>query len=125
MIVFRSDGRVLKRHVLCYGDMPTAPESPKKIADGEYTYTFAGWSEEVRPVTGDMIYTAVYTGIPIEREPEPAIVLSDRLKRLFLTAIAVGGVSVFGLIPSGVILIFGTRKRKKLSSDRKNGVPRD
>lgn len=125
MIVFMSDGRVLKRQVLCYGDMPTAPESPKKIADGEYTYTFAGWSEEVRPVTGDMIYAAVYTGIPIEREPEPAIVLSDRLKRLFLTAIAVGGVSVFGLIPSGVILIFGTRKRKRLSSDRKNGVPRD
>ena len=125
MIVFMSDGRVLKRQALCYGDMPTPPEDPKKIADGEYTYTFAGWSEDVRPVTGDMIYTAMYTGIPIEREPEPAIVLSDRLKRLFLTAFAVGGVSVFGLVPSAVILASGAKKRKKLSSNRKNGAPRD
>ena len=36
-------------------------EAPKKASDAQYTYTFIGWEPEISPVTGDIVYTAVYS----------------------------------------------------------------
>ena len=33
---------------------------PAKAADAQYTYTFAGWDAAIAPVTGDVIYTAIF-----------------------------------------------------------------
>ena len=43
-----------------YGQTPVFGGSTDKAADAEYTYTFAGWDNEVVPVTGDATYTATY-----------------------------------------------------------------
>ncbi len=56
------DDSVIDTTTVEYGVVPTHAE-PVKAATAEYTYTFAGWSPEVTAVTGDISYTATFTGI--------------------------------------------------------------
>ena len=51
---------VTSTEVYEYGTTPEFKGSTDKAADPEYTYTFAGWDNEIAPVTGDATYTATY-----------------------------------------------------------------
>ena len=56
------DGSVLWESVVSYGAVPTYGGSePTKAATAQYTYSFAGWSPEIAAVTGDTVYTAVFS----------------------------------------------------------------
>mgnify|MGYP001075264077 CR=1 FL=1 len=54
------DGKVLKSETVDYGTLPTAPTNPSRPEDEKRTYEFIGWDKEIAPVTGDVVYTAVY-----------------------------------------------------------------
>ena len=50
-----------------YGEMPEYKgKTPTKPADEYYTYTFAGWTPVISPVTGDAVYKAVYSKRPVQ-----------------------------------------------------------
>ena len=55
------DGTELQSGKVAYGEKPVyTGAEPTKATTAQYTYTFAGWGE-IKPVTGDATYTAIYT----------------------------------------------------------------
>ena len=54
------DGSVIDHTIVAYGETPTHADVTK-TATAEFTYTFAGWTPTIVPVTGDAEYTAVFT----------------------------------------------------------------
>ncbi len=55
------DGTELQSEVLEFGAKPVYNgKTPAKAATKQYTYTFAGWDNEVTAVAGDATYTAKY-----------------------------------------------------------------
>lgn len=56
------DGTVLYEEMVDYLGMPEYKgETPVKAADAQYTYTFAGWDNDIKQVEGAQIYTATYS----------------------------------------------------------------
>ena len=57
------DGTVLETDTgVSEGSTPTYDgATPAKPATAEYTYTFAGWTPAIAPITGDTVYTATFT----------------------------------------------------------------
>ena len=61
------DGSVLQSSPVPYGDKPVySGDTPAKESTPEYTYSFAGWSPEIKEVTADTTYTATYNSIPVD-----------------------------------------------------------
>ena len=62
-ITFKNEnGAILQQSAFEYGTMPVySGETPVKASTAHATYTFAGWSPELTKVSGETVYTAVYT----------------------------------------------------------------
>ncbi|MDO4620846.1 MAG: InlB B-repeat-containing protein [Lachnospiraceae bacterium] len=61
------DGTVLKTETLTYGTTPVySGETPTKDSDAEHTYSHTGWTPELKAVSGDAVYTAVFSSEPRE-----------------------------------------------------------
>ena len=69
-IIFQNeDGTVLQRSNFAYGVTPVySGETPIKPATAEFTYTFAGWTPTISPVTGAQTYTATYNSVKKQYE---------------------------------------------------------
>ena len=61
---FEDGVTVLDSQVLEYGETPTTTMTPSKNAEEHYYYTFAGWTPEITPVTGDASYTPLFVKEP-------------------------------------------------------------
>ena len=55
---------VLDQVTVAYGETPGTHLTPSEPMEEHYYYTFAGWSPEIVPVTGEASYTAVFTRKP-------------------------------------------------------------
>lgn len=56
------DGTVLETDTTKFGSLPTYDgATPTKPATAQYAFSFGGWDTAVLEVTGDVVYTAIYT----------------------------------------------------------------
>ena len=74
------DGSIIKEELVDYGSMPVLPDEPSK--DG---YKFVGWDKEVKAVTGDIEYYAVYEEIEVVTSLENMVVsiLGDSISTFY------------------------------------------
>jgi len=76
------DGSVISVKEYLYGETVQVPEAPAKDADDTYTYTFAGWDQEVVNCAGNAVYVATYTPTYIDYtvifKAEDGTVLSEK-----------------------------------------------
>ena len=121
VIQFVSDGKVLLSEEYRYGETPTPPASPKKTSDGEYTYTFVGWSSEIAAVTEDAVYEAVYEAAPIPKdEGHDGFYATPGVWKIII-ALGVLSVYIFLVILPCIVIItvklvlYKKRKRRKNS----------
>lgn len=63
-----ADGSYIESHNYNYGETPVCSERPTLPDDEAFHYVFKGWSPEIRIVTGNAVYTAVYEKVP--KEPQ-------------------------------------------------------
>ena len=61
---FEDGVTILEQMTLEYGESPSTSYIPSMPSDEYHTYTFAGWSPEIAPITGDVSYTPTFTAIP-------------------------------------------------------------
>ncbi|MGN1433679.1 MAG: VWA domain-containing protein, partial [Ruminococcus sp.] len=61
VVFVNEDGTVLEEQQVEYGSSATAPKTPVKEADAQYTYTFEKWDKDFSNITKDLTVTAVYS----------------------------------------------------------------
>lgn len=107
-IVFVSDGKTVTTLYCKAGELPTAPEAPRKPSDGIYDYTFTGWSEPVTPADCDKVYTAVFETSPAKQsEIRAAVSYYDILLIAAIVIISLIGVAVAALVVLTVLRVKG------------------
>lgn len=75
------NGTVIESTAVPYGEDPVAPTAPEKPATDQYEYEFAGWTPEIKRVlSGDAVYTAVYTAKEksIQKPVPPSVSKTER-----------------------------------------------
>ncbi len=113
-VTFKAEGKVLSSAVYFYGSMPTPPADPVKASDGVHEYTFAGWGEEIVPVTEDKEYNAVFTETDLPEPPEPP---TSVLEKVFIAVGVVLGAAGAGLVAAVAVLTVKLVRKKGEKSD--------
>lgn len=67
-VTFIADGKTVYTVELKYGETVSAPPTPTKASDLQYSYTFVDWQPKPEPVTEDIVYTARYMQVEL---PQP------------------------------------------------------
>lgn len=106
-VTFISDGKVLSKYEYKYGETVIVPRDPTKQNDSNYSYVFAGWSEEISEVTRDVTYYARFNSTLLEVEDDDGIQIADNYLRIIKMVVIVVAV----LIMTVLVIIFTRRPR--------------
>ncbi len=109
-VTFMNGDSVFTTVSCIWGAIPVPPDTPKKASDGEFTYTFVGWEEDVSPVTGDAVYHAVFEATPIPVVDEPVSTRPSILEMFKGGVIAVGVLLFILVVWVGTSCILNARR---------------
>ena len=126
-VLFKSDGAVISSETYRHGEKVIPPASPQKEADGEYVYTFGGWTPDLTSyISEDAVYSAIWRTEPVpEKVDDGEIKLSEGVRRLATMAFSALCIFAVGVIPCTVLsIVLGVkhRRRARLLKIHKNGV---
>jgi len=112
-VSFVSDGKTIIEYLCNYGDTVSPPSNPKKASDEKYSYEFTGWSPEIKNVSENAVYTAVYAATEL---PEISLgndeITEGVLRLLLLLGVGVSCL-VFIVIPSLTMTLILVKRRKQ------------
>jgi len=112
-VSFVSDGKVIASYVCIYGEEVKIPPTPKKAPDTKYSYTFKGWSSEVVPVTEDFVYTALFYAEKLPDKVQDGPQITEPVMKIIVLGATLASTLVFLVIPSSVLSIVLSVKRKR------------
>lgn len=110
---FVSDGITISSNTYYYGDTVEIPEGVVKASDGKYTYKFLRWAPVVTDVTESVSYEAVYEKTPIVKQDDGGLKISESTLRIIVVAGIFILVLFVGIVPSIIISVILSAKRKK------------
>ncbi len=61
-----ADGSLIEANRYSAGEMPVCSVTPTLEPTDEWVYSFTGWTPEITAVTGNAVYTAVYSQEPVD-----------------------------------------------------------
>lgn len=59
-VVWMSEGQILKSEELEYGTIPIIETKPVKESTSQYSYEFIGWDKDIKAITGDITFKAIF-----------------------------------------------------------------
>ena len=122
-VTFMYDGKIYQTGKYKYGDTVRIPNAPTKVNDGEYTYTFKGWSPIVGTVSSDAVYVAEFDSVPIPKETQkypwlkPVIYSAITLFVLMILLVVILILNKKGVINVKGIMAAIFRKKPKSSEE--------
>lgn len=123
-VTFVSDGVILDVREYLLGEAIIIPDDPFKASDGEYDYTFAGWSKDATLAIGDdraPIYEAIFTATPITTEDPYQ---SGHNNNMFFSVVLPILLVIAVLIAVWVMIVRRMRRNTKQKTAQKANVTR-
>lgn len=116
-VTFKADGKIISTRTYRYGDIVEVPQTAYRSPDGEYSYEFAGWAEEVLPVTGDAEYNALFNAKPLPEsigDSSSGIVKFAIwvLNNLVLVCV-ISSIILIGIVVGTIFIVRYVRKKRK------------
>lgn len=122
-VEFISGGAVISRQKLTYGAMPVLPLNPSVASDGNFNYTFTGWSPSVSAVTDNITYEAVFekSVVTDNNSASQDNPLANIMKYVKLLLIAAAVLLSGGIALIVFVIVRKVRKKKRLNADGVTG----
>lgn len=77
------DGTLIEEYDVEYGKMPNAPKNVKKEDVDGVKYRFVGWDKEIKKVTGNVVYKAVFEEYEPTLEGMKVSILGDSISTFY------------------------------------------
>ncbi len=121
-ITFKDGKRIIATQIYKHGDTVVPPNSPSKLSDVIYNYTFLGWGKtraggvvDIPQVTEDATYVAIYRAEIIYKDDDgDRIYIEERFMRLIVAGIIAVIMLTIVIIPVIIISVVTVKRVKRM-----------
>ncbi len=110
VVTFKVDGKTFVTKKMRYGEQIEFPSNPTKPSNGEFSYSFVGWDNDERYVSGDVEFNAVFEAVPVSDDYDlPQGGLNKAIKTAYVV------VPIVVLAAAGFATFMIIRKKRKVN----------